>query len=253
MKNPMSLAGKAILVTGASAGIGQSTSILLSELGAVVTLVGRNESRLQQTLPSLSGGGHRVSLFDLQSTEAIAGWFSQLVAEQGPFDGLVHCAGTGPMIPIRMFSSAEAENVMRINVLSAMALTQAFAHRKAHQPKASIVFVASVAGLAGVAARTTYSASKGALIAFARSAAMELARSGMRVNCVAPAYVETAMFEESLKTMTADQIQNLIQTTQPLGLGSPLDVAHAIAFLLAETGRWITGSVLTVDGGYTAQ
>ena len=73
------------------------------------------------------------------------------------------------------------------------------------------------------------------------------------MNCVAPAYVKTEMFEEAFKTLTPEQMQKLIETTQPLGVGTPLDVAHAIAFLLGNTGRWITGSVLAVDGGYTAQ
>jgi NAD(P)-dependent dehydrogenase (short-subunit alcohol dehydrogenase family) len=254
MKNPLSLEGKSIVVTGASAGIGQSTAVLLSELGARVTLIGRSDQRLQQTRGSLSGHGHRVAPFDLQKTDEIAAWFSGLVAEAGPFDGIVHSAGIGPLIPIRMMTGAHMEEIMRINVFAAMALTRAFSKKQAYRPGGGgVVLVASVAGMAGVPGRTAYSASKGALIAFARSAALELARTGIRVNCVAPAYVKTEMFEEMLKTMTADQLSKLIEITQPLGLGTPLDVAHSIAFLLSETGRWITGSVLAVDGGYTAQ
>jgi 3-oxoacyl-[acyl-carrier protein] reductase len=253
MKNPLSLSGKSIMVTGASAGIGRGAAVLLSELGARVTLVGRNQTRLEDTLGQLSGEGHRVAAFDFQATDAIADWFASLVAEQGPFDGLVHSAGIGSMLPLRALTTSHIDDVMRINVIAAIALTKAFSRKRAYQPVASIVLVASVAGLAGVPVRTAYSASKGALIAFARSAAMELARSGIRVNCVAPAYVQTEMFEEAFKTMTPEQMQKLIEATQPLGVGTPLDVAHAIAFLLADTGRWITGSVLAVDGGYTAQ
>ncbi len=253
MKNPLSLLGKSIVVTGASAGIGRGTAVLLSELGARVTLVGRNQARLDDTLGQVTGEGHRVALFDFENTDAIGDWFAGLVAEQGPFDGLVHSAGIGSMLPLRALTTSHIDDVMRINVIAAMALTKAFSRKRAFQPGASIVLVSSVAGLAGVPVRTAYSASKGAVIAFARSAAMELAKSGIRVNCVAPAYVKTEMFEEAFKTITPEQMQKLIETTQPLGVGTPLDVAHAIAFLLAETGRWITGSVLAVDGGYTGQ
>jgi NAD(P)-dependent dehydrogenase (short-subunit alcohol dehydrogenase family) len=80
-----------------------------------------------------------------------------------------------------------------------------------------------------------------------------MAKTGLRINCVAPAFVKTEMYEGSLSALTPEQLEKLIETTQPLGLGDPIDVANAIAFLLADTGRWITGSVLAVDGGYTAQ
>jgi NAD(P)-dependent dehydrogenase (short-subunit alcohol dehydrogenase family) len=254
MTNPLSLAGRSILITGASAGIGRSTAGLVSELGARVTLVGRNATRLEETLRTLTGDGQRNAPFDLQSTDAIADWFSGLVTEQGPFDGLVHSAGIGSLVPLRVLTVSQMEDVMRINVVAAMALTKAFSRKRAYQPgTAAIVFVASVAGLTGAPARSAYSASKGALIAFARSAALELAKTGIRVNCVAPAYVKTEMFEDAFKTMTPEQMETLIEATQPLGLGTPLDVAHSIAFLLADTARWITGSVLAVDGGYTAQ
>jgi len=253
MKNPLSLEGKSVIVTGASSGIGQATAILLTELGATVTIVGRNEKRLEETLRKLSGAGHRAMPFDLQRTDAIAEWFAGLVAAQGPFDGFVHSAGVGSLMPLKLLTPAHIEDVMRINVFAAMALTRAFSRRQAYRTGASIVLVTSVAGLVGVPTRTAYSASKGALTAFAKSAALELAKSGIRVNCVAPAFVKTEMFDEAFKTITPEQMEKLIQTTQPLGLGDPVDVAHAIAFLLAETGRWITGSVLAVDGGYTAQ
>jgi NAD(P)-dependent dehydrogenase (short-subunit alcohol dehydrogenase family) len=90
-------------------------------------------------------------------------------------------------------------------------------------------------------------------VAFAKSAALELARAGVRVNCVAPAYVRTDMYDAGLSALTADQVTAVVAATQPLGLGEPEDVANAIAFLLADSARWITGTVLTVDGGYTAQ
>jgi 3-oxoacyl-[acyl-carrier protein] reductase len=132
-------------------------------------------------------------------------------------------------------------------------LVKEFARKRVHRGSASVVFVASVAGMRGKSARSAYGASKGALIAFAQSAAVELAKEGIRVNCVAPSYVRTDMYEKAGDFLTPEQLQACVESKQPLGLGTPLDVAQAIAFLLADTGKWITGSVLAVDGGFLAQ
>jgi len=253
MHNPMQLSGRTVLVTGASAGIGRCTAVLLSQLGARVVLLARNQPRLEQTAALLEGSGHLVVAFDLAGLDAIPRCLGDLVEQTGPLDGLVHCAGTGSLMPLRALTMEHLDGVMRVNFQAAVALTTAFCRKRMRQARASVVLVASVAGLLGVPARSAYSASKGALIAFARSAALEMAKTGLRINCVAPAFVKTEMYEGSLSALTPEQLEKLIETTQPLGLGDPVDVANAIAFLLADSGRWITGSVLAVDGGYTAQ
>jgi NAD(P)-dependent dehydrogenase (short-subunit alcohol dehydrogenase family) len=242
-----------VLVTGASSGIGRSTAILLSQLGARVVLVARNQDGLRETLGAMAGAGHHHAPFDLERVDEILPWLSQLVQTTGPLDGLVCAAGISSLRPLRLLDIAHFDKVMRINCYSAVALTTAFCRKRVRRPEASVVLVASVAGLRGSTARAAYSASKGALIAFARSAAVELAPAGVRLNCVAPAYVKTAMYDTAVRELSPEQVESLVRATQPLGLGTPLDVAHAIAFLLAGTGRWITGSVLAVDGGYTAQ
>jgi len=253
MINPLEMTGRAVLVTGASSGIGRSTSILLSKLGAKVILVARNQDRLQETLDALEGSGHQISQFDLENTDEIPAWLTKIVEVAGPLDGLVCSAGISSLRPLRVLDMAHFDKVMRVNCHSAVALTTAFCKKRVRRPQASIVLVASVAGLLGSAARTAYSASKGALIAFARSAAVELASAGVRVNCVAPAYVKTEMYDTVVQELSPEKVEALVQATQPLGLGSSLDVAHAIAFLLSGAGSWITGSVLAVDGGYSAQ
>jgi len=253
MHNPMQLSGRTVLVTGASAGIGRCTAVLLSQLGASVVLLARSQPRLEQTAALLEGSGHRVVAFDLAGLDAISRCLGDLVEQTGPLDGLVHCAGMGSLMPLRALTMEHLDAVMRVNFHAAVALTTTFCRKSMRQARASVVLVASVAGLLGVPVRSAYSASKGALIAFARSAALEMAKTGLRINCVAPAFVKTEMYEGSLSALTPEQLEKLIETTQPLGLGDPVDVANAIAFLLADTGRWITGSVLAVDGGYTAQ
>jgi NAD(P)-dependent dehydrogenase (short-subunit alcohol dehydrogenase family) len=251
--NPLDLSGKAFLVTGASAGIGRSTAVLLSRLGARVVLSGRDVDRLRQTAGEMDGDGHHVAALDLADPNEIGGWMAGVIQAVGPLSGLAYCAGVAPIMPIRFLSLKQFEEVMRVNFYSAAILLKEFARKRMHQEGASVVFIASVAGMRGKAARSAYGASKGALIAFAKSAAVELARDGIRVNCIAPSYVRTEMYEKTGDFLTPDQVQACVESRQPLGLGEPLDVAQAIAFLLADTGKWITGSVLAVDGGFLAQ
>jgi NAD(P)-dependent dehydrogenase (short-subunit alcohol dehydrogenase family) len=201
----------------------------------------------------MEGHGHASEPYDLANVEGVAAWLGDVVKRSGLLDGLVCSAGVSSLRPLRGLDMAHFDNVMRVNCHSAVALTTAFSRKRMLQPQASVVLVASVAGLFGAAGRGAYSASKGALIAFARSAAIELAPAGVRVNCVAPAYVKTEMFEAAMQDISPEKGEELVRATQPLGLGTPLDVAHSVAFLLAGTGRWITGSALAVDGGYAAQ
>jgi NAD(P)-dependent dehydrogenase (short-subunit alcohol dehydrogenase family) len=252
MRNPLDLGGQTVLVTGASSGIGRATAVLLSQLGARLVLVARNQERLGQTAAALEGSGHRSHSQDLSDLEALPSWFGRVVEFAGPLAGLVHCAGVTSILPLRSVTASHMDQILRVNFQAAAILTREFARKRMHQDRASAVLVASIAGLVGVAGRSVYGASKGALIAFARSAALELARSDVRLNCVAPAYVRTEMTKADLAALTPEQAAGLA-AAQPLGIGEPEDVAHAIAFLLSSASRWITGTVLAVDGGYTAQ
>jgi NAD(P)-dependent dehydrogenase (short-subunit alcohol dehydrogenase family) len=249
---PFSLAGKTILVTGASSGIGRETAILLGELGATVILAGRDSERLERSLQCVPGSGHRGEIFDLTAAEAVPEWLRRITAETGPLHGLVHSAGIQQTIPLRALTVPKIEDLMRTNFTSAVMLVKAFRQKGCNAPGSGIVLLSSVLGLAGQSAVSVYSGSKAALAGFSRAAAMELAAEGIRLNCVAPGYVSTEMAEEVQAKLTPEQFE-AIRRTHPLGIGKPRDVAHAIAFLLAESGRWITGTTLVVDGGYTAQ
>jgi len=251
MLNPMDMAGRTVLVTGASSGIGRETARLLSQLGARLVLVGRSEERLAETLRSLDGDGHRAEPFDLSSTDEIPRWIKGISATCGPFHGLVHSAGMIKLRPLRGLSSQTVEDVMRINVGAAISLAKGFCQKGVSAAGGSIVFLSSVTGLTGQAGLAAYSASKGAIVALTRSLAVELAGEQIRVNCVAPGLVTTKMGQGLLGTLTPEQGKAL-EGMHLLGLGSARDVSYAIAFLLAETARWITGSTLVVDGGYTA-
>ena len=251
MKNPLDMTGSRVLVTGASSGIGQATAILLAELGCQVVLCARNEERLQATRAQMPGGGHLIKAVDLCKVEHIEAWLKGIAASVGPLSGLVHSAGTHRTTPIRFERPSIDDPLWCLNYHAAAALLTAFRKPSIRAPSASVVFVSSIVGLIGQPGISAYCASKGALIAYARAAALELAREHIRVNCVAPGHVHTMLSAAAESKLTETQVK-AIENGHPLGLGKPEDVANAIAFLLADTGRWITGTTLVVDGGYTA-
>ncbi|AMV18183.1 SDR family NAD(P)-dependent oxidoreductase [Planctomyces sp. SH-PL14] len=252
MTNPMGMAGRTVLVTGASSGIGRAAAILLSRVGGRVVLVGRDRTRLDETLSAMEGTGHLVFETDLRQADSIPAWMHTVVAESGPLDGLVHSAGNQITVPIRVMDSRLFDKHMDINVHAAGMLIRGFQQAGCFNPAgSSVVLLASTAALAGVPGNSVYAASKGAVISLARALAMELVPKKIRVNCVAPALVRTEMFERYRQSVSEEQRQRY-EAVHPLGLGEPEDVANAIVFLLAGTGRWITGTTLVVDGGLTA-
>ena len=249
--NPLLMQGRTILVTGASSGIGRETAILLSKLESRVVLTGRDHPRLEETLSRMQGSDHRVEPFDLNNSDDIPGWIKQIVSQTGPLHGIVHSAGINEPIPLRMLTTGKLEALMHANVTSAIMLVKGFRQKGCPVQGGSIVLLSSVLGITGLPAMSIYSASKAALIGFTCSAALELAPEGLRINCVAPGYVATEMGGQLRERLPPGQLEAM-ERMHPLGIGTPLDVAHTIAFLLADTGRWITGSTLVIDGGYTA-
>jgi NAD(P)-dependent dehydrogenase (short-subunit alcohol dehydrogenase family) len=242
---------KRYLITGASSGLGKALAKYLAENGARVVLVAREEGRLRSVCDSLAGEGHVVKPCDLRNLDALPEFIDAIVSEGGPLDGLVHSAGVHLASPLRTFDPEQYRWLMDLNVGAALALAKGFRKKNNASRGSSLVFISSVMGLVGQPAVSTYAASKGALLALAKSLAVELAREGLRVNCVTPGQVETEMAEQMQEKLTEDQYEK-IRALHPLGLGRPDDVAHAIGFLLSEKARWITGASLVVDGGYTA-
>ncbi len=252
MTNPMDLTGRRILVTGASSGIGRETAILLSELGAAVIVSGRDPERLNHTVTQLAGPGHHAAPFNLDDLESIPGWVRDLTADHGPLDGLVHSAGLHSAAPLRTIGPAAMDKLMRVNVYAAAMLARGFRQKGSRtQAPGSIVFVGSVAGIVGEPGISAYSASKAALMGMARSLAIELAPERIRVNVAVPGFVESEMSDRLKQSLTPEQFQ-VIEKNHPMGVGNVRDVAGGIAFLLGDAARWITGTSLLIDGGYTA-
>jgi len=222
-------------------------------LGARLLLVARNYDKLEQTRESLEGTGHRSESFDLSETDDIESWLVSTAREFGRLDGLVHSAGVLSTSPLRMLSRARIDAMLNVNLIAAIALARAYCSRKVRTDHGgSIVLLASTMGLVGQPGRSAYAASKGGIVALTKSLALELARNNIRVNCIAPAIVNTEMTQEYFRGLSPEQHSSIV-AQHPLGIGEPLDVAYGVAYLLGDTGRWVTGTTLVVDGGYTAQ
>jgi NAD(P)-dependent dehydrogenase (short-subunit alcohol dehydrogenase family) len=253
MHNPLNLTGRRILITGAASGIGRATAILVSRLAGCVAGVDQNREGLAEAMSALEGDGHTCHACDLRDLSSVAHWMTNLAEQTGPLHGLVHAAGLPCTAPLRVLEPDVYRDVWTVNTEAALALVRAFQSRKVYAgDHGSIVLISSVMAIVGSPTIVGYSMSKAALIGMARSMALELAPKHIRVNCVAPGFVRTPMYSRVVGFWDAEQ-ETRITALHPLGLGDPEDVANAIAFLLADASRWITGSVLTIDGGYTAQ
>lgn len=250
--NPLALTGRTYLVSGASSGLGKGIAEMLAKLGARVVLVARHAERLDAVCAGLSGSGHGVAPFDFSGPDDVVAWLKGVVAAHGKLNGIVHSAGLLCIKPLRVQTERDWAESMKVNVLAAGALARGFRLPAVNAGGGSLVFLSSVMGLAGEPAQSVYSATKGALIAMTRSLAVELAPEKIRVNCVAPAVVMAGMSDGLQQKVSAEQFA-AITAQHPLGLGTANDVAGAVAFLLADTGRWVTGSTLVIDGGYLAR
>ena len=250
--NPMNLSGKTVMVTGASNGIGRSTSIYLSRLGAKIIAIGRNQARLDETLAALDGSQHHSYALDLSDVESLPAWMKRVAAETGPMYGLVHSAGISVNRPLRVMTYLDYSAIMRINLDAAVMLSKGFRQKGVRDESGSaIVYLSSVAALRAQPALAAYAAAKGALISLAQTLARELVADRVRVNCVCAGLVQTDMMEE-LKETIPELAYKALVGQYPLGTGTAEDVAYSIAFLLAPAARWITGTALVTDGGYCA-
>ncbi|NIK76088.1 NAD(P)-dependent dehydrogenase (short-subunit alcohol dehydrogenase family) [Paenibacillus castaneae] len=253
MENIFNLQNKLILITGASSGIGKQTARVLAHHGARLILVGRNKEKLESTLRLLPDHDHIMETFDLNDIDGISKWLKSLVNRIGsPLNGIVHSAGAHATIPIRMLNTKNISDVFDVNLFAGLSLLKGFSAKTNFAENASFVFLSSVMGVVGQPGVISYAASKGAINAAVKSAALELANFGLRVNSVVPGVVETEMWGQLMDSVPNEQI-DIIRKKHPLGLGKPDDVANAICFLLTDASRWITGTNLVVDGGYTCQ
>ena len=243
--DPFSLNGKRILVTGASSGIGRQIAISCAQAGAELVISGRNSERLEATFAALEGDGHKLVLADLDRQEDI----DRLVAEAGILNGLAHAAGMSKLVPLRLINRAHLDETFSANTFAPMLLTRGLLAKKRLAAGGSIVFIASIASHIGPMASSAYAASKSALLGMVRSLGTEVAKQGIRANCIAPGYVRTPLLDGLQGS--GGNMDSLFELT-PLGMGEPEDVAYAAVFYLSNASRWNTRNYFILDGGFSA-
>jgi len=239
------LEGRTALVTGGSRGIGLAIGGALAAAGARVALVARNGERAAEAAASLPGTGHAGFSCDVSDGESVQATVQAVESQLGDVAILVNNAGiTRDGLLVRM-KDEDWDEVIDINLKGAFLLTRAVAKGMMRRRDGVILNITSVVGLMGNAGQANYSASKAGLLGLTMSVARELAPRGVRVNAIAPGYITTDM----TSGMT-DAQKEALQGQIPLGrLGSPEDIAHAVRFLAGPGATYITGQVLTVDGG----
>lgn len=248
MNNPFSLEGKTILVTGASSGIGRATAIACSQMGAVVVVTGRNESRLQETLDALEGSGHQMIVADIANDDQI----DYLVDQIPAINGLVNNAGITETCPTQFIKRDKLNRVMEVNTIAPILLTQRILKKKKLGKGGSIVFTCSISGTCVcVWGNVLYSASKGAIHGFMKNAALDLAHKGIRVNDVCPGMIDTHILDAG--TISEEQLEIEAQRYPMKRFGKPEEVAYGIIYLLSEASSFVTGSSIVIDGGFTLQ
>ena len=244
--NPFSLEGKTILVTGASSGIGQETSIQCSKMGAKVIITARNEERLKETLSMLNGMGHRMILAELTNQAEL----ENLVENIENIDGLVLCAGKGMTSPFPFSTRGKYDEIFKINFFAPVELLRLLIKKKKLQKSSSVVFVSSIGGNGSFSlGNGVYGASKAAINSTMKFCARELAAKKIRVNTVNPGMVNTKLI---LGGAISDEQHKLDMEKYPLKrYGEPQDIAYGIIYLLSDASAWVTGHSLVIDGGIT--
>jgi 3-oxoacyl-[acyl-carrier protein] reductase len=242
-----SLSGRVAFVTGASQGIGHACALRLARDGAAVAVAARNESKLEELVQQITAAGGQAAKFvlDVAEEEQIKTAFKAAISQFGKVDILVNNAGiTRDQLAMRM-KRADWDAVINTNLTSAHLCTQQVIGSMLRQRWGRIINITSVFGQMGQAGQANYAASKAGLIGLTMAMARELASRNITCNAVAPGFIETAMTANLGDALKQDALKMI-----PLGrVGTPEEIASAVAFLASDESSYITGHVLSVNGG----
>jgi gluconate 5-dehydrogenase len=242
-----SLAGLTALITGGSGVLGESIAACMIAAGARVIITGRDKKKLDAALSRLGAGASGV-LHDVADTAAAEAFAAQVAAQNGAVSVLVNNAGNTVRKPLAEMTLDDFRSVMDTHVAGAFALSRAFLPQISASGRGSILFTASMASFLGVPQIAGYAAAKAAYVGLVRSLSAELAPAGIRVNGVAPGWIDTPLF----RAATADDPARLgrIMARIPMArLGSPEDVGWAMVYLASPAAQYVSGHILVVDGG----
>ncbi|QTE36686.1 SDR family oxidoreductase [Mucilaginibacter gossypii] len=246
MDNPFCLKGKKILVTGASSGIGRQIAISVSGMRAETFITGRNEQRLSDVFNLLEVPGTQyVADLDIEQEQ------DNLIELMPNLDGVVLSAGIVKTLPFKFINRKDLDSIFETNFFSPAILINKLLKTKKLNKNGSVVFISSIAGnYVGTAGNAMYSASKGAINAMQKVLAIELSAQRIRVNNISPGMIKTELIYDPI--FTEEQLKD-DEKKYPLGFGEPIDVANAAIYLLSDASKWVTGSTLIIDGGFTIQ
>ena len=240
---------KVALITGSSRGIGRAEAIALARRGYAVCInYIEHEAEAQETLHLLQSEGHEAIAVraDVSNRTEVEAMVRETEKRLGYVTLLVNNAGIAGQCLFQDLTPQHWERMLGVNLTGAFNTIQAVLPHMLHEKSGCIINISSIWGQHGASCEVTYSCTKHALIGLTRSLAMELAPSGIRVNCVAPGVIRTDM----LRALPAEVLPQLAEETPLRRLGLPEDIAHAVAYLADEKSSFITGQVLTVDGGF---
>lgn len=243
------LTGKVALVTGASQGLGARFAETLAASGAAVAVAARQVAKLQELagrIRAAGGTAHAVAM-DVTDPASVAAAIEDAEAALGSLDVLVNNAGIAVQKPFLEMSPEDYDQVLDTNLKGCFLVGQAAARRMKESGGGSIINISSVLGTEVIGALSTYCASKGGLLQLNRAMALELSRYGIRVNAIAPGYIETPINSGFFKTEPG---QKMVRTIPQRRLGQPDDLDGALLLLASDQGAYMTGSVVTVDGGF---
>ena len=248
MKNPFSLDGKTVLVTGAASGIGRATAIQCADMGAKVILADLNEQGLKESMALISRDDTEYRALDLTDLDKLI----EMVGSLPKLDGVASNAGIVLSLLAKFSEPIDMERIFKINTFSHINLIQQLIAQKKLNKGASIVFTSSMSGVyCGIAGGALYGATKSAILGYSKALAIELAPRGIRVNTIHPGMIETPLTQGTAlsKELLEEDAKNY-----PLGrYGKPEEIAYAIVYLLSDATVWMTGSQLLIDGGYSVK
>ncbi|MBN8944773.1 MAG: SDR family oxidoreductase [Rhizobiales bacterium] len=249
---PRDFEGRTALVTGAAGGIGLAIAQRLAAGGARVVLCDRDEARLQAAACDVPGGALALA-GDIGSEQAVENLVARAVTEAGRIDVLVNNAGIAqPLMRTTDQDIGAWQDVIDVNLRGTFLVSRAVGrHILSRKAEGAIVSIASIAGLVGLPGSNAYGVSKAAIVHLTRTLACEWAGRGIRVNCVAPGYIEAPMAFEMFADSRIDR--RAIEVRTPMRrLGQPREIADAVAFLASGAASFVTGVTLPVDGGWCA-
>ncbi|NJM68361.1 MAG: glucose 1-dehydrogenase [Acaryochloris sp. RU_4_1] len=249
--------GKACVVTGAGSGIGQAIAIRLAEEGGAVICVDINSASVTQTVQSIQvmGGSAEAFPSDVSNPDQTKAFIHRCVELYGTIDILVNNAGVNLPGIFHEVSDAVIDKTLNVNVKGAMYGSRAAIPHMLRQGSGSIVNISSVNGLVSEPFLTIYSASKGAVVMLTKGIALDYAKQGIRCNCICPGWVDTPINYAHAEMLGGlEKVYASIDQFQPIGRpGEPREISHLALFLASDEASFLTGAIITADGGMTAQ